>query len=455
MSEVRTERQAAPRRGGSARLLGGAALVIGMALAACTEEARLPGERVDTRSAIGMAPVDAVPSGARAVAIALPGQSTNADWTNRAGSADHAPGHVALRAQPQLVWSAGIGAASRQRHRLVGDPVVAGGLVFAMDSDAQVTAVTTGGQVAWRASAVPAGERVGGATGGGLAYGGGRVFASTGFGEVVAFDAATGAVVWRQGVDVGIGGAPTVANGTVYVSTRDGAGWAIRAADGRALWQVQGSRAPAGQTGVSAPAVSGGTVVFPLQGGLLVGVDAASGERRWVRSLSGRRTGMAYANFGDVSGDPVIAGGTVYAGTSAGQMGATALASGQAQWTIPEGAAAPVAVAGGSVFAVTDAGRLVRVNAASGALVWAVDLPYDVHTRRAKNRREVVENHGPVLAGGRLFIASSDGQLRAFDPASGTMTGAVPIPGGAATGLAVAGNTAYVVSKDGKLLAFR
>ena len=64
-------------------------------------------------------------------------------------------------------------------------------------------------------------------------------------------------------------------------------------------------------------------------------------------------------------------------------------------------------------------------------------------------------HYGPVLAGGRLHVASSDGMLRSFDPASGALVGQAQIPGGAATAPVVAGQTLYVVSRDGQLHAFR
>jgi sugar lactone lactonase YvrE len=52
-------------------------------------------------------------------------------------------------------------------------------------------------------------------------------------------------------------------------------------------------------------------------------------------------------------------------------------------------------------------------------------------------------------------VASGDGHLRLFDPASGQMIRAVDLPGGATTNPVVAGRTLYVVSKNGQLLAFR
>ena len=72
-----------------------------------------------------------------------------------------------------------------------------------------------------------------------------------------------------------------------------------------------------------------------------------------------------------------------------------------------------------------------------------------------RKQSKVWNHYGPVLAGNRLYIASSDGYLRVFDPNSGTLIGTAEIPGGAATAPAIAGQTLYVVSHDGQLMAFR
>ncbi|MBC7142188.1 MAG: PQQ-binding-like beta-propeller repeat protein, partial [Rhodobacteraceae bacterium] len=59
------------------------------------------------------------------------------------------------------------------------------------------------------------------------------------------------------------------------------------------------------------------------------------------------------------------------------------------------------------------------------------------------------------LAGGRLVVASSDGLIRSFDPTSGALLSSVELPNGAASAPAIAGGVLYVVTKDGKLRAFR
>ncbi|WP_342071340.1 PQQ-binding-like beta-propeller repeat protein [Yoonia algicola] len=52
-------------------------------------------------------------------------------------------------------------------------------------------------------------------------------------------------------------------------------------------------------------------------------------------------------------------------------------------------------------------------------------------------------------------MTSSDGQIRQFDPASGAPLEQLVLRGGAASGPVVAGQTLYVLSKDGQLHAFR
>ncbi|MDK8874891.1 PQQ-binding-like beta-propeller repeat protein [Paracoccus sp. SSJ] len=426
------------------------------ALSACTQrEAPLPGERLDPRAVLS--PDGPATEGAQApttAALSLPPVRANADWPQRAGNAAHAPGNVALGAGTRRLWAVPIGTASDKRHRITAEPIVAAGLVFAMDSQSTVTATTAGGGRAWSVDLRPAGESGRSVSGGGLAFEGNRVFVTTGYGELVALDARTGAVAWRQKVGSTIGGAPTVVNGVVYVLDREQTGWAVRANDGKVMWRSFGNKDMAGVMGASAPAVSGSTVVFPSNTGALAGVDARDGSQLWVANVGGTRVGRAVSYFRDMTGDPVILGNTLYAGTSAGGVGAYDMSNGMMKWHAREGAASPVLAAGNSVFLVNDQAQLIRLDAANGARVWAQKLPY--FTESVIRKQDRVWNHyGPVLAGSKLYLASSDGYLRVFDPASGALIGTAQIPGGAAAAPAVAGQTLYVVTHDGQLIAYR
>ena len=151
----------------------------------------------------------------------------------------------------------------------------------------------------------------------------------------------------------------------------------------------------------------------------------------------------------------MIDGDRLYAGNTSGRLAAIELATGERIWTVNDGVTGPVWTAGGSLFAVNDLNQLIRLEAATGDTIWRVQLPVG-ETRGLFGRRDVrFVHYGPILAGGRLVVASSDGVLRQFDPVSGATLAETAIPGGAASAPAIAGGALYVVSQDGALLAFR
>lgn len=444
------------------RLMTSAALLA--LLAACGQkEVILQGERFPIRADLDASvPVEGEPAptapaeaGNLSQPIALPGQSNTGEWTHRGGNARHLMPHSALSSAPQRVWSASIGAGSSRKNRVSAAPVVSGGRVFTMDAGSTVTATSTGGGTLWSADLTATFDAGGGISGGGLAVGGERLFAATTYGEVVALDAGSGQVIWRQRVDAPVTGAPATDGSMVYVSAKDGSAWAIDAATGKVAWQVIGTPGATGYVGTAAPTVGDRAVIFPSSGGDLMAVlKIGGGTKVWQKSLAGKRLGAAYALTPEVTADAVIDGGVIYAGTGSGRTVAMSASSGERIWSAGEGALGPVAVAGGSLFLVNDQAELVRLDAETGEVIWAVPMPYFTN-EKIKRRKGIYAHYGPVLAGGRVMVVSSDGLLRAFDPTDGSLTHTTEIPGGAATQPAVAGGTLYVVGGNGQLHAFR
>ena len=432
-------------------------------LAACgNKEVILSGERFPVRADLEAsipvegqpAPTAPAPAENQSVAISL-GPQTGGDWTHRAGNARHLMPHAALSSTPRLVWSAKVGAGSSRKNRIAAAPVVADGRVFTMDAGTTVTATSTGGGTLWSTDLTASFDKGGGQSSGGLATAGGRVYATTSYGELVALDAASGAVIWRQRVDAPISGAPATDGEAVYVSGRDGSAWAVNAADGKVIWQVIGTPGKTAYIGTAAPTVGDRAVIFPSAAGDLMAVlKIGGGTKIWQSSLAGKRLGRAYALTYDVTGDAVIAGKTLYAGSGSGRTVAISASSGERIWSAGEGALGPVAVAGGSIFLVNDEAKLVRLDASTGEVIWSVAMPYFTK-EKIKKREGIFAHYGPILAGGRVMVVSSDGVLRAFDPTNGTLTYTAEIPGGAAAQPAVAGGTLYVVGGNGPLHAFR
>jgi outer membrane protein assembly factor BamB len=429
----------------------GLAIVVLLGLAACAEpEVILPGERIDvaTGQPVGSAPVQ------RVVPFSAPAARANAGWTHRAGTPAGDLVNPALGPVTGRIWSAPIGQGERRGHRITARPVVAEGRIFTLDSEARVTALSLGGAALWSVDVSPARDRAEEGSGGGLALADGRLFVTLGFGDLVALDPATGREIWRNRLGAVATGAPTVAAGQVHVVGRDGTGWTVDAATGRNLWSVRATPDRLGVKSGAGPAATAATVVFPFNSGEVIAADPRTGAVQWTAYLLGERAGRSYARVTDITGDPVVIGGRVYVGNHSGETAAIEIGTGQTVWTAEHGAFGPVSVAGGSVFLVSDQNDLVRLDAATGATLWEVDLPLFVDPR-PRRREGIFAHYGPLLAGGRLIVASSDAQLRFFDPASGALTGSLALPAGAAVEPVVAGGTLYIVTSDGTLNAFR
>jgi outer membrane protein assembly factor BamB len=454
-------------------------LIAPLVLVACAErEVILPGERLPLRAdltAADLPPPDNAPPPAsraedrailsaalarddrpenRAVAISLPAQGANADWTHRGGDARHQQPHGALSARPQLVWAAPIGTGNSRRNRIEAAPVATGGAIFTMDALATVTATAANGGTLWSRDLTADFDRNGNLSGGGLALGGGRLFVVTGYGELVALNPADGAVLWRQRLEVAVTGSPATDGTGVFVAGRDGTAWAVEAATGQVRWTLAGAPSAAGKVGSAAPAVGDRAVFFPFTAGLVTAALKDGGTQIWQAPVAGRRLGRAYAAQGDITGDPVLSGDRLILGTSAGRTVAVSTSGGDLLWAAGEGAMGPPLLVGGSVFTVNDDGRLVRLDAATGEMIWAQPLPY-FDTDNPRRQRAITANYGPVLAGGRIAVASGDGILRLFDPASGALAATAEIPGGAATQPILANGALYIVSQSGQLLAYR
>jgi outer membrane protein assembly factor BamB len=440
------------------RLMMGALLFLG--LAACAEkELILEGERLSVRGDLaavaageGQAPTEAAN---RNVPISLAGQTNTSEWTHRGANSRHLMPHSALSPTPRLAWSATIGEGSSRKNRIVAAPVVSAGRVFTIDGGVTVAATSTAGAPLWSTDLTAGFDRGGGQSAGGLAVGGERLFATTGYGELVALSATTGGILWRQELDTLVSGAPATDGNVVYVSGRDGSAWALSAADGKVIWRVVGTPGTTGYVGSAAPTISDRVVIFPSSGGELMAVlKVGNGTTVWRTSLAGRRLGRAYAFTPDITGDAVMSGTSLFAGTASGRTVALSSSSGEQVWSAGEGALGPVALGGGSIFLVNDEAELVRLDASTGEVIWAVPMPYFTN-EKVKRRKGIYAHYGPVLAGGRVVVVSSDGLLRAFDPASGSLTHTAEIPGGASTQPAVAGGVLFVVGGNGQLHAFR
>jgi outer membrane protein assembly factor BamB len=385
--------------------------------------------------------------------IILPEPATNADWTQPGGNAAKSMGHLALPASLTQAWSVQIPGVNA-RQRLAASPVVAGGRLYVIDTTATVHAfdAATGARV-WRTQIGDTesdGQRS--RFGGGVSIEGETVYATSGLGDVAALDAANGTARWTVRPSGPLRGAPTIAFGNVFVMSQDNQLFALRASDGNREWQEGGTAAPGSVFGVAAPAAGRGTIVAGYSTGELYAYRYENGMNLWGDALARTSITVSVATLTDIDAEPVIDQGRVYAIGQGGRMAGYELLTGQRLWEINIAGIATPWVAGDWIFVITDDARMIAVARSSGRIRWISQLP---RWRDEEDRQGAIRWTGPLLAGNRLIAVSSTGQMITVNPADGTAQPATEISGPTSLAPLVANNMLYVMDDNGRITAWR
>jgi outer membrane protein assembly factor BamB len=448
-----------------------AALVVAGLLAGCgtLRGHRRPstptvGQRIPVLSSENQIEVDPALAG---VPVTVPSPYVNPDWATSGGNAAKSMIHVALGDSPHQIWSASVGEGANLRARLASEPVVGDGRVYTIDTTATVRAFDANtGQQLWVHQV--RGENSPRETlfGGGVTYDSGHVYAVNGAGDAAALDAATGNQVWLVKPGSPLRGAPTVGVDNVYVLSQDNQLYALDRDNGETRWTATGSFELAGVFGVASPAFAQSTVVAGYSSGELTAYRYENGETVWQDALA--RTGIStvVGTLSDVDADPVVDNGRVFAVGRGGRMVAIELITGQRAWEINIAGLSTPWVAGDWVFVVTDRAQLVAVARASGRVRWISQLPAFRHPPRERTPGQNGENRnkpgegpifwrGPILAGGRLILTSSEGQIAYVNPADGSIQATVDTRAPFSLPPVVANNTLYTLDDSGRLTAYR
>lgn len=431
------------------------ALLLPLALGGCSlfdnlftdAKPKLPGDRIAVMAARRGVQVDA---GTRAVT--LPQPVVNVDWPQAGGDPTHAVGHLQAGDKLAELWRANIGAGGGYRDKITATPVVAGGRVFTMDSDAVVTAFDArSGRRVWRTETQGEKDRSLN-VGGGVGVAGDTLYVSTGRGEALSLAAATGKIGWRQPLGNAARAAPTIADGRLFVPTVDQLLVALATDDGRRLWAYQGEQADTFMLGLPAPGYGDGIVVAGFGTGQVAGLRATSGAVAWTDSLASNRGRNSLTDISTVRGLPVVSGGQVFVAGLGGLMLSIDLRSGRRLWERDVGSADTPWLAGDWLFVLTDEQELVALSRSDGTIAWVTPLP---RFKDMEKERDAVRWQGPLLVGDRLVLTGSLSMALAVSPYTGKILGRQDLPAAASLPAVVAGGTVFVVTDDATLLALR
>jgi outer membrane protein assembly factor BamB len=385
------------------------------------------------------------------VPVTVPAERPDPEWPQPGGNGPKSMGNVALGQTLAVAWDRKIPGSSSKK-RLGAGPVVGSGKVFVMDVEGVVHAFDLKSGTPLWTHALADRKNESSLFGGGVSYDKGKVYATNGVGDVAALDASTGSQLWKKRPGGPLRGAPGIGYDTVYVTSQDNQLFALKQETGETLWTASGSLENAAVFGNAAPAIGQGTVVAGYSSGELTAYRYENGRPVWQDSLSRTSITTSVASLVDIDAAPVIDQGRVYAIGQGGRMVAMDILTGQRLWELNIAGTKTPWIAGEWLFVVTDDAKLLCIARNSGKVRWLTQLP---HYKSEKKKKGPIRWSGPILAGGRLILTGTSGELLNVAVEDGKIGQGVRLGATIYQAPIVADNTLLVLTDKGRLVAYR
>ena len=203
---------------------------------------------------------------------------------------------------------------------------------------------------------------------------------------------------------------------------------------------------------MAAPAAGQGTVIAGYSSGELVAYRYENGRTLWSDALARTSLSTQVGVLTDVDADPIIDRGRVYALGQGGRMAAYELVTGQRIWELNLAGISTPAVAGDWIFTLTDDAKLLCIQRTTGKVRWQTQL---TRWKKPKKRANPVFWTGPVLAGNRLWIANSEGQVAYANVTDGAINPFAGLKQPVSLAPVVANQTLYILDDSGRISAWR
>ncbi len=314
--------------------------------------------------------------------------------------------HVALPETVKQKWRISIGEGVSSNGVMQVAPIVVQDTIYTLDSHFVLQATRmSDGQRLWRKELPVSDRSVVKSVG--LTRDKGNLYLVSGDGQIVSLDG-EGKLNWEQKTNMSLRTGPVVVGNRLFVTSLNNDVIALDKRNGKMLWTLAGQGAATTFLGMATPAVSEEMIVVPTTTGLVNTYTVDGGGLRWSETMWHARTFSLIQDLPHVSASPVIDGKNVYLIGNAGKMGAYRLVDGRALWTKPIGGRTTPLVSGTALFLIDNQNQLKAMDTRNGHCYWDKKL----------SASDVVWQ-GPVIAGGKLILTSSQGDIVWFDAISG------------------------------------
>ena len=278
---------------------------------------------------------------------------------------------------------------------------------------------------------------------GGIAAENGLLLVATYAGEVMALSKETGDELWRKQLPGEVVSAPRTNGNVVSAQTVNGKLFALDAKTGEQLWFYDNPPPVLTLRGTPSPIVTDTAIYAGFSNGRMMAFNPANGLILWEQRVASPKGRSELDRMVDIHSSPLIKDGVIYVGTYQGRISALARGTGKPLWGQDGSTSESLALSGDKLFVAQADGKLVAYNATTGEVIW---------TNEKMLRRLL---NGPQVFGDYVAVVDFKGYMHVLNQSDGEFVARTRVDRkGARAPILTDGDTLYVYTNRGKLIAF-
>lgn len=279
---------------------------------------------------------------------------------------------------------------------------------------------------------------------GGIAAENGLLLVATYAGEVMALSKETGDELWRKQLPGEVVSAPRTNGSTVAAQTVNGKLFALDAKTGDQLWFYDNPPPVLTLRGTPSPIVTDTAIYAGFSNGRMMAFNPSNGLILWEQRIASPKGRSELERMVDIHSSPIIKDGVIYVGTYQGRISALARGTGSPLWGVDGSTSESIALSADKLFVAHADGKLVAYSSATGEQLWSNEKML----RRLLN--------GPQVFGEYVAVVDFEGYMHVVNQSDGEFVARTRVDRkGARAPMLTDGETLYVYTNRGKLIAFQ
>lgn len=262
-------------------------------------------------------------------------------------------------------------------------------------------------------------------------------------GNVVLLDT-DGNVIWSVDASSEVLTPAQIASGLIVLRSVDGRISALRIKDGSEQWSFKRDVPALSLRGNSIPVITQGYIFAGLDNGRLVTLDLLTGKTVFDIAIATPSGRSELERLVDIDGQSIIDDDTLYISSYQGKIISLDVRRGQLNWSRPFSSFSGVELSAATLFSADERDHIWAFDASNGATLWKQDK---------LQARQVTR---PVAMDNSVLVADFEGYLHWLSPFDGRFLARIQADdAGVIVTPQVYNDTAYVLSRDGELAAYR